>query len=113
MSPTRRSPSSIPPPKKHDATPPRSPFTTSPAATPEPRHISLSDRFRGSCSAWETWWLCSEGEHGEGDEWLVAVEAERDAGEQSDLGVGGFDEALGEAGVEGGVDRVTMSADAA
>ena len=32
------------------------------------------------------------------------MEAERDTGEESDLGVGGFDEALGEAGVERGVD---------
>ena len=57
--------------------------------------------------------MCAEGEHGEGDEWLVAVEPERDAGEQSDLGVGGFDEALGEAAVERGVDGVAVGADAA
>ena len=54
--------------------------------------------------------MCSEGEHGEGDEGLVAVEPERDAGEESDLGVRGFDEALGEAGVERGVDRGAVGA---
>jgi hypothetical protein len=44
-------------------------------------HDSLSGCFRGSCSSWKAGWVCSEGEHGEGDERLVAVESERDAGE--------------------------------
>ncbi len=75
-------------------------------------HNSLSGRFRGSVSAWEAWWADTEGEHGERDEWLVAVEPERDAGEQTDLGVGGFDEALGEAGVERIVDCGAVGDDA-
>ena len=45
--------------------------------------------------------VVAEGEHREGDEWFVAVEPERDPGEQSDLGVGGFDEALGQGPLSG------------
>ena len=39
------------------------------------------------------------------------MEAERDPGEQPDLGVGRFDQPLGEAVVEVGVDCLTVSAD--
>ena len=39
------------------------------------------------------------------------MESERDPGEQPDLGVGRFDQALGETVVEVGVDRLTVSAD--
>ncbi len=39
------------------------------------------------------------------------MEAEGDPGEQPDLGVGRFDEALGETVFEVGVDRCTMSGD--
>jgi hypothetical protein len=39
------------------------------------------------------------------------VESVGDAGEQSDLGVGGFDESLVEAVVEVGVDRMTVFGD--
>jgi len=49
---------------------------------------------RGLGSVWELWWVASEGEHCEGDEGLWAVESECDSGEESDLGVGGFDESL-------------------
>ena len=41
--------------------------------------------------------MAAEGEHREGDEGLWAVESECDSCEESDLGVGGFDESLGEA----------------
>jgi len=63
----------------------------------------------GSVSAWELWWVAAEGEQGEGDEGLGAVEPERDPGEQPDLGVGRFDQALGETVVEVGVDGLTVS----
>jgi hypothetical protein len=43
----------------------------------------------------------AEGEQGEGDEWLVAVEPERDAGEESDLGVGRLDQRVRQAVSEG------------
>ena len=46
--------------------------------------------------------VAAEGEHREGDERLGVFEPERDPGEDADLGVGGLDEALGEAVVEGG-----------
>ena len=48
--------------------------------------------------------VAAEGEHGEGDEGFGAVKPEGDAGEESDLGVGRFDEPVGEAGVERGID---------
>jgi hypothetical protein len=57
--------------------------------------------------------VCAEGEHRERDEGLVSVEAERDAGEEPDLGVGRFDQALGEAGVERSVDRWPVCGDLA
>ena len=55
----------------------------------------------------------AEGEHGQGDECFGVVEAERDAGQDPDFGVGGFDQPLGQAVVEGGVDRVAVVDDAA
>ena len=48
--------------------------------------------------------MAAESEHGEGDEGFGSVEPERGAGEETDLGVGGFDEAVGETGVERVVD---------
>ena len=39
--------------------------------------------------------VAAEGEHGQGDQCLGGTEAERDAGQESDLGVGGFDQSLG------------------
>ena len=57
--------------------------------------------------------MCAEGEHGEGDERLVAVEPERDAGEQPDLRVRRLDQALRQTAVEGSVNRSAMCADAA
>ena len=41
------------------------------------------------------------------------VESERDASQDADLGVGGFDQSLGQAVVEGGVDGVAVFDDAA
>ncbi len=73
--------------------------------------MSLSCRTCGSVSAWESWWVAAESEHCEGDEWLGTVKSERDPGEQPDLGVGRFDEALGETMFEVGVDRLTVSGD--
>ena len=55
--------------------------------------------------------MAAESEQGEGDERLGAVEPEGDPGEQPDLGVGRFDESLGETVFEVGVDRITVSAD--
>jgi len=56
--------------------------------------MGLSCWMCGSGSAWELWWVAAEGEHREGDEGLWAVESECDSCEESDLGVGGFDESL-------------------
>jgi hypothetical protein len=50
----------------------------------------------------------AEGEEGEGDEWLVSVEPEGDAGEESDLGVGRLDQRVGQAVSEGGVDDLVQ-----
>jgi len=55
--------------------------------------------------------VAAESEHCESDERLGAVEPEGDPGEQPDFGVGGFDESLGEAVVEVGVDRLTVFRD--
>jgi hypothetical protein len=57
--------------------------------------------------------VAAEGEHSQGDQRLRGAEAERDPGEESVLGVGGFDQSLGEAIVEGGVDGLAVSHDAA
>ncbi len=55
--------------------------------------------------------MAAESEQGEGDERLGAVEPVGDPGEHPEFGVGGFDEALGQAVVEVGVDRVTVFGD--
>jgi hypothetical protein len=57
--------------------------------------------------------VATEAEHGEGDQWFWAVEAEGDTGDEADLGVGGLDEGVGESGVQGGVDRGSVLDDAA
>src|SRR5687767_13877401 len=72
-----------------------------------------SCRFRGSWSAWESGRVAAEGEHCEGDEGVGAFEAVGDAGEESDLGVGRFDQPLGESVVEGSVDGPAVADDAA
>ncbi len=48
--------------------------------------------------------MAAEAEHGEGDEGFGAVEAEGDTGDETDLGVGGLDEGVGQVGVQSGVD---------
>ena len=78
-----------------------------------PANMSLSCWIRGSGSAWEDGWVAPEGEEGEGDEGFGSVEAEGDAGEEPDLGVGGLDEAVGETRVEGVVDRLSVFDDLA
>ena len=55
--------------------------------------------------------MAAEGEQCEGDEGFRAVEPERDSREQADLGVRGFDESLGEAVFEVGVDGLTVFGD--
>ena len=55
--------------------------------------------------------MAAEGEECEGDEGLGAVKPVGDPGEQPDFGVGRFDEALGEAVVEVGVDHLAVSGD--
>jgi hypothetical protein len=57
--------------------------------------------------------VAAEGEHGEGNECLRGAESERNPGQESDLGVGGFDQFLGEAVIQGGVDGIAVSDDAA
>ena len=73
---------------------------------------SLFCWIRGS-SAGQPGRVGAEGEQGEGDEGLVAVEPEGDAGEQPDLGVGRLDERVGEAVLEGGVDGGAVGGDLA
>lgn len=53
----------------------------------------------------------AEREEREGHERLGSVEAERNAGEESDLGVGRLDEGDGETLLEGGVDGGAVRAD--
>ena len=48
--------------------------------------------------------MAAEGEHGQGDEGVWGSESEGDSGEQADFGVGRFDQPLGQAVFEGGVD---------
>ena len=50
--------------------------------------MAFSCCFRGLVAAGEAGRMGSEGEHRERDEGLVSVEPERNAGEESDLGVG-------------------------
>ena len=73
--------------------------------------MSLSCWTCGSGSAWEAWWVAAEGEHCEGDEGFGAVESEGDSREQADLGVGGFDQSLGEAVFKVRFDRFAMFRD--
>ena len=56
--------------------------------------------------------VAAEGEHGQGDQRIGGAESERNPGQQSDLGVGGFDQPLGQAVVEGGVDGLAVAYDA-
>lgn len=62
-------------------------------------------------SAGEGWSEAAEGEHGEGDEGVGGFESEGHALQESDLRVGGLDEAVGEAVLEGRVDRGPVAAD--
>jgi hypothetical protein len=55
-------------------------------------------------SAGQSGSVAAEGAHGQRDECFGGAESERDPGQESDLGVGGFDQSLGEAVVEGGDD---------
>ena len=57
--------------------------------------------------------MAAEGEHGQGDEGFGVAEAERDAGQEPDLGVGGLDQGVGQAVVEGGVDGFAVFDDPA
>ena len=68
---------------------------------------SLSDPPAG-----QGWAVAAEREHGEGDERFGFVESEGHAGEQSNLGVGGLDEPVGQVVVERGVDGRPMLDDA-
>jgi hypothetical protein len=88
--------------------------------TPHRRHQQLNQAVMGfsccicgSIATWESGWVRSEGEHRERDEGLVAMEPERDAGEESDLGVRRLDEPLRESGGKRDVDRGTVGGDAA
>jgi hypothetical protein len=60
----------------------------------------------GSRGGWEP-----RGEEREGDEGLVAVEPEGDAGEQSDLGVGRLDERVRQPVLERRFDGVAVGGD--
>lgn len=51
------------------------------------------------------WAVGAEVEHREGDEGLRGAEPERDAGDESDLGVHGLDAPVGEVVLDGGEDR--------
>src|SRR5439155_16638253 len=66
----------------------------------------------GSFSAGEFWAVAAEGEHGERDQRVWVLEPERDAGEEPDLGVGRFDEPVGQSAVERDVDGVAVTNDA-
>lgn len=55
--------------------------------------------------------MAAESEHCEGDEGSGPVESVGDPSQQPDLGVGRFDEPLGQLMVEVGVDRIAVSAD--
>ena len=75
--------------------------------------MSLFCSIRGSVSAGEDGWVTAESEQCECDEWLGSFEAERDSGEEPDLGVGGLDESLGQSAVEVVVDCGPVSFDLA
>ena len=57
--------------------------------------------------------MATEGEDRERDEGLGPVEPEGDAGEEPDLGVGGFDQRVRQPRFEGGVDGGSVRDDAA
>ena len=57
--------------------------------------------------------MAAEVEHGEGDEGFGGLEAEGDAGDESDLGVYGLDASVGQAVLDGGEDRGLVLDDAA
>src|SRR6476620_10436637 len=46
-------------------------------------------------SAWQGGSVSAEGEHGQSDECFGGAESERNPGQESDFGVGGFDQSLG------------------
>lgn len=52
--------------------------------------------------------MSAEGEHGEGDEGFGGTESERDAGDESDLGVHRFDAPVGQAVLDRGEDPVAV-----
>src|SRR5918992_5853800 len=67
-----------------------------------------------SCrSAGEGGSVASEVEHGQGDECVGVVEAEREAGQESDFGVDAFGSAVGQSVPDGGEDGVLVPEDAA
>ena len=86
--------------------------STSLSKTPDSRIelFWLYCRVCGSGSSGEYGALASEGEHHEADEGVGVVEAERDSGDQADLGVRRFDERVEEVVVEAGVNRVPVGA---
>ena len=55
--------------------------------------------------------MVSEAEHGNGDHGVGVVEAEGGAGQESDLGVDRFDEAVGEVVLDGGQDPGPVTGD--
>src|SRR6202171_5805140 len=79
-------------------------FSYFPALLTDP-WVFGSARQRGSVAA--------EGEHGQGDQCLRGAESERNPVQEPDLGVGGFDQSLREAMIEGGVDGLAVAHDAA
>jgi len=46
-------------------------------------------------AAWQGGSVSAEGEHGQSDECFGGAESERNPGQESDFGVGGFDQSLG------------------
>ncbi len=56
--------------------------------------------------------MAAEAEHGQGDDGFGGVEPERDADDEPDFGVHGFDEGVGQAVFDRGDDRVTVVHDA-
>ena len=53
--------------------------------------------------------MTAEAEHSEGDECVGWCEAEGDVGDESDLGVHGFDTAVGKSVFDGGEDGASVS----
>ncbi len=73
------------------------------------------DLFVGRISALSRQWRAqaAEAEHAHGDDRLGAVEAERAAGDQADLGVGRLDPGIGQAMLEAGRDLLPVRIDRA